>query len=144
MLYLWIGALVFFGIAEAATAALVSVWFIIGSGVALLCCALGAHIWVQIAAFAVVSFLALLALRPLAKRNLNKTFTPTNADRVLGKAAKVTERIENEIGAGAVYIDGKTWSARSEDGAVIEKDVMVTVREVDGVKLIVAEKQKEE
>lgn len=139
MLYFWIGALVLFGIAEAATAALVSVWFIIGSAVALLCCAIGAQLWVQITAFAVVSFLALLALRPLAKRSLNKTFTPTNADRVLGKAAKVTERIENEIGAGAVYIDGKTWSARSECGTVIEKGTMVTVKKMDGVKLIVSE-----
>ena len=51
--------------------------------------------------------------------------------------ARVTERIDNDVPTGAVYIDGKTWSARSADGSPIEKDVMVRILRMEGVKLYV-------
>ena len=41
------------------------------------------------------------------------------ADRVLGKTARVVEAIDNTVPTGAVYIDGKTWSARSRSGAAV-------------------------
>ena len=56
--------------------------------------------------------------------------------------AKVTETVDNENAAGAVYIDGKTWSARSEDGAVIPAGEIVTIVRMEGVKLFV-KKEKE-
>ena len=55
----------------------------------------------------------------------------------------MVEEICNENAVGAVYIDGKTWSARSEDGVVIEKDAMVTIVRMEGVKLFVR-KEKED
>ena len=62
---------------------------------------------------------------------------PTNADRLLGQTAKVTETIDNENAAGAVYADGKTWSARSADGTVIPAGEMVRIHKLQGVKLLV-------
>ena len=62
---------------------------------------------------------------------------PTNADRVLGMTARVTETIENQYGQGAVYVDGKTWSARSAGGERILRDQEVEVTAMEGVKLIV-------
>ena len=38
---------------------------------------------------------------------------------------------------GAVYIDGKTWFARSSTGEIIEPDAMVRVIRMEGVKLYV-------
>ena len=142
MTVIWIVAIIVFGIAEAATAGLVSIWFVAGSIAALVVCELGGALWLQFVLFFAVSVFALIATRPLARKALDKTITPTNADRVLRHSAKVTETVDNENTAGAVYIDGKTWSARSEDGTVIPAGEIVTIVRMEGVKLFV-KKEKE-
>lgn len=143
MTVIWIAAIIVFGVAEAVTAGLVSVWFVLGAAAGLITAELGGTLWLQVALFLTVSVAALIATRPLARRMLDKTITPTNADRVLRRWARVTERVDNKHSTGAVYIDGKTWTARSEDGIVIEKDAMVTVVRMEGVKLFVKEKKEE-
>ena len=100
---------------------------------------LGAALWVQIVLFFVVSIAALAATRPLVQRMLRRDETPTNADRVLGQTARVTETIDNTVPTGAVYADGKTWTARSASGRVIPKDTMVKVQRMEGVRLFVEE-----
>ncbi len=143
MTFLWLAAIILFGIAEAATAGLVSIWFVAGSVAALLTAQLNAALWVQIVVFLAVSIAALVATRPLAHKMMAKTIVPTNADRVLHHRAKVVERIDNENACGAVYIDGKTWSARSESGAGIPEGAVVTVKRMEGVKLFVEEEKEE-
>ncbi len=76
--------------------------------------------------------------RPLVKKYVNNKVEPTNADIVIGKECRVTERIDNIAGTGAVYVDGKTWTARSEDDTPIAEGELVTAVRIDGVKLIVA------
>ena len=141
MLVVWIAAIVVFGVAEAATAGLVSIWFVGGAVAALAAAALGAALWAQFALFCAVSAVLLVATRPLARRMREKV-VPTNLDRVLHRAARVTETVDNERSTGAVYIDGKTWTARSEDGAVIDRDAMVEVVRMEGVKLFVRKKEE--
>ena len=136
MNWIWLGAVVAFGVLEAATAALVSIWFVGGAAVALLASFLGAALWLQMVLFLVVSAAALAATRPLA-RKMRTEAVPTNLDRVIGAAARVTEEIDNDAGTGAVYVEGKTWSARSADGSVIPIGTQVTVRRMEGVKLFV-------
>ena len=137
MTIIWIAAIIIFGIAEAATAGLVSIWFVAGAVAALVATELGAALWFQFATFLVVSVLALTATRPLARKMLDKTIVPTNADRVLHHEAKVTETVDNENATGAVYIDGKTWTARSDSGEIIEKGKMAKIVRMEGVKLYV-------
>lgn len=137
LLYIWIGAIVLFGIVEAATAGLTSIWFVLGGVAGLITAVCGGELWLQITLFLVVSVAALIATRPLVKRLSSGKSVATNADRVLGGTARVTETIDNTVPCGAVYIDGKTWSARSESGAVIPEGVLVTVRRMEGVKLFV-------
>ena len=98
---------------------------------------LGAALWLQFAVFLVVSVLALIATRPLARKMLDKTIVTTNGDRVLHHEAKVTETVDNENATGAVYIDGKTWTARSDSGEIIEKGKMAKIVRMEGVKLYV-------
>lgn len=134
----WVAALVVFLIVEAVTAGLVSIWFVFGSLVALICAALGAAVWLQIFWFVIVSVATLVLTRPLVKRYVDSRSVATNADRSIGRAAVVTERIDNLAGAGAVKLDGVVWTARSTDDAVaIETGERVTVRAIEGVKLIV-------
>ena len=137
MIWIWLGAIVLFGVVEAATAGLVSIWFVAGALAALIAVLLGAGIWVQLVAFVVVSAAALALTRPLVKKITAGRSVPTNADRVLGRTARVTETIDNDSASGAVYVDGKTWTARSVDGIVIPVGEQVEVSSMEGVKLLV-------
>jgi len=136
---LWLAALVVFLIGEGLTTALTSIWFAAGALVALIIVAIAPElIWLQIVVFIVVSGLALLFTRPLAKRYFNaKSMRATNADRVLDMTGVVKEEIDNLKGTGLVYVDGKDWTARSTDGQIISKDALVQIRRIEGVKLMV-------
>ena len=61
MIVIWIAAIVVFGIVEAVTVGLVSIWFVLGAVAGLLAAVLGAALWVQIVLFFVVSIAALAA-----------------------------------------------------------------------------------
>ena len=137
MIWVWLGAAVVFGIVEALTAGLVSIWFVAGSAAALIAAFLGAGLGLQVALFLVVSAAALAATRPLVRRYAEGKAVPTNLDRVLGDSGKVTETIDNENSTGAVYVDGKTWTARSADGSVIPAGTVVEILRMEGVKLFV-------
>ena len=130
-------AIVIFGVVEAATVGLVSIWFVIGSAAGLIAAVLDAPIWLQVVVFFIVSIAALIATLPLVRKLGSKGGTATNADRVLGGTARVTETIDNTIPSGEVYIDGKTWTARSESGSVIAPETLVKVIRLEGVKLYV-------
>lgn len=134
---IWIAAIIIFGVAEAMTAGLVSIWFVIGSVAGLIAAACDAQVWLQVVLFFVVSIAALLVTRPLVRKFAKKDNVATNADRVLGGMARVTEAIDNTVPTGAVYVDGKTWSARSADGSTIPVGEMVRVVRMEGVRLFV-------
>ena len=51
--------------------------------------------------------------------------------------AQVVEAVDNEKASGAVYVDGKTWTARSTDGHSIPAGTQVQIQRIEGVKLIV-------
>ena len=133
----WLALLLLFAGAEALTVGLTSVWFAAGALAALTAALLGGALWIQIALFLIVSVLCLLAVRPLARRHLNNKVEATNADRVIGEQAQVTEDIDNIHGRGAVVIRGVAWSARSEDGLPVPAGSLVRVLRIEGVKVFV-------
>ena len=144
MEYVWIAALVLFVVIEAATVSLVSIWFAVGSLTALVTAFAGGQVWLQVVVFVVVSGLVLGLLRPAARKYLNVKKRPTNADRALGELCQVTERIDNVAGTGSVFVEGKSWSARSKDGRPIEAGILVRTVAIQGVKLIVETTEAEE
>ena len=139
----WLIVMVLFLAVEAVTVGLVCIWFAAGSRIALLAAMCGAQLWLQIVVFIIVSAATLYFTRPLVKRYVNSKVEPTNADMVIGKECRVTETVDNIAGTGAVYVDGKTWTARSENDEVIQAGTLVTAKSIDGVKLIVAAPEKE-
>ena len=135
-IFLWLALFVVFLIVEAGTVALVSIWFALGALAALVSCALGAEMWLQIAVFLVVS-LVLLAV--LWKRVRNKlTTTKTNVDSMIGAEGYVTEAIDNLSYTGRVKLGGITWAARSTSGAGIPVGTLVKVERIEGVKVFVS------
>lgn len=138
MKIVWLVLLIVFGVGEAATVGLTCAWFALGSLAALICTMLGGAVWLQVAVFVLVSAVSLALARPLAKKFLLPGYSATNADRVIGQEAVVTQAIDNLRGQGQVNIAGQTWTARSESGAVIAQGELVRVLRIEGVKVFVA------
>ena len=95
MVYVWLGLIVAFIAVEAATVNLVSIWFIGGAVAGLVCAILDVSALLQWAVFIAVSAGLLALLRPVLKKYLRVKPTKTNADRLVGQEALVTEQIDN-------------------------------------------------
>jgi len=137
MQWVWVAALVLFTLAEAATGAIVSLWFMGGSLVAFLLAMFGLPIWLQILCFVVVSLVLLLLLRPYLRKIVEDRKVPTNADSLVGKVILVTEDIDNLHNKGVVRVQGVDWAAFSTDGKPIAKETPVRILSVHGTRLCV-------
>lgn len=138
MLMLWVLVLAVSLLAEAATAALLSIWFVCGSIVALIACLMGASGVVQYVCFISVSTLSFLIIHPVIKKNGHGSdMLQNNVERYIGKRAQVTEPIDNIHGTGRVVYNGVSWAARSEEDTIVIKDGFVIITEVNGAKLTV-------
>lgn len=134
----WLALLLFFAVTEAATIALVSIWFAAGALAALLATIFTNDIWIQILLFVVVSAVTMAVVRPLARKYVLPHRVPTNADRVIGREGVITQAVDNLAPAGVVVVAGMAWTARSDSGENIPEGTVVTVRRIEGVKLFVA------
>lgn len=134
----WLSWVIIFAALEGVTTALVSIWFVAGALAALIAALAGLGFQSQALAFAVVSLLALCAVRPFCTRFLTpRGTTPTNADRLIGKEGIVLETIDNLTAQGQVKVAGQQWSARSASGEAILAGSLVTVVRIEGVRLFV-------
>lgn len=135
---IWLGILAVLLVIEALTAGLTTIWFAGGALIALLAGLAGAEIWLQVILFLAVSFLLLIFTRPAAVRFMNRKTEATNVDALIGRQAVVREAIHNLRETGLVRVDGLDWMARTKDPEqIIEKDAVVRILEINGVKLIV-------
>ncbi|HCX61878.1 MULTISPECIES: NfeD family protein [Sedimentibacter] len=127
-------------IIEAATLGLATIWFAIGALVAWLIYLTGVNLHVQIMVFLFVSIITLVLTRPIAVEKLKIGKSRTNADSLIGEQVKVIETINNINNEGTVKARGQIWSAKSTNDEIIEKDELVVVVEIKGVKLLVKRK----
>ena len=122
MTQFWLIAIALLLLVEFATSALTTIWFV----------------WLQVLLFIAGSAVLLVLTRPIAVKMLRKGTVATNADSLIGQEAVVTEKIDNLRSTGTVQINGQEWTARSVNPEhIIEKDEVVMVRSIEGVKLIV-------
>ena len=137
MSVVWLVLMVLLFIIEAATAGLTVIWFALGALAALIAALFGAQVWLQVLWLLVGSIATLWFARPLALKYLSGRGVATGADRVVGMEGVGCEDIDSLAGTGAVKLDGKEWTARSDSGANIPSGSVVKVRRIEGVKLIV-------
>ena len=138
MTIFWLIAFIIFVVGEAVTMGLVAIWFAVGALGALAAAALGGGLWLQIAVFLILSALSLMLLKPLSRKWMaGHKAARTNADRVIGETALVTEDIDNTMATGQVQVDGQIWTARSAHGVVIPAGSRVKVLSIQGVKVMV-------
>ena len=139
MMIFWLVALAALLVLEGLTAALTTIWFAGGALIAAILAFAGVGLIPQFVVFLVVSIVLLVFTRPLAKKALAVDKTNTNVDSLIGQKAVVTETIDNLAQTGKVLINDVDWTARTEDGMpAIEKKAVVTIKKVQGVKLIVS------
>ena len=137
MVYVWLGLIVAFIAVEAATVNLVSIWFIGGAVAGLVCAILDVSALLQWTAFIAVSAGLLALLRPVLKKYLRVKPMKTNADRLVGQEALVTEQIDNLRETGAIRINGVLWTAKSADDTQIPIGTRVVIERIEGAKVYV-------
>ena len=136
--WIWLGLLILFILAEAATVVLVSIWFAGGALVGMLLAALHAPVWLQVLGALAASAVLLCFTRPVAMKHFNRSRVKTNVEDLKGKQAIVTSEINNLMGVGQVIVGGQEWSARNAvENEVIPEGMVVTIEQIKGVKLIV-------
>lgn len=130
--------------AEVATAGtLVSIWFCAGALTAAALSYTGFGLRSQFIVFVISSSAMMFLLRPAAVKYFNKGFQPTNADRIIGQRAFITEEISGQGGVGAVKADGKIWTAINiNDGECLPVGTEVTIEEIKGIRVFVKKNQK--
>lgn len=104
--------------------------FSIGAVFALISAVVGLNIYWQLFIFAVFSLLSVLFVRPVALRYLHKNEPnkPSNADALMGRTGRVTEKIKAGA-SGYVQIDGDLWKAVSNSDIAVGTTVRVIGRE---------------
>ena len=99
--------------------------------------ALGAPVWGQFVAFALVAIVLMFLARPPLKAYLLAS-TPnmlTNVEALAGREATVLQRV-SETG-GLVQLNGGQWSARSVDKLSFAEGASVRVVRIDGAVAVV-------
>lgn len=135
---MWFGVIILTVILEAMNGQLISIWFMLGSVVALIVSFFDVPFIWQLVVFLALSIISLIVSRPFVKKFLKLRIEDTNSGRCLGKVGVVTEEIGSGTEAkGQVKVLGNIWTAMSSNDEVISVGSEVTVLKIDGVKLIV-------
>ncbi len=97
--------------------------------------------WLQWLVFGVGGLVFSGALRPIAKRQLEKGPTlKSNIESMEGRKGVVQEPVDGRANTGTVLVGGAVWSARpaGDDFATIPEGTDVEIHQVRGATLIVA------
>ena len=111
----WLVVIVVFVAIELNTMALTTIWFAGGALAAFFTAYAGFSVKVQLVIFLIVSLILLIFTRPFASKYINKGTVKTNADGLIGKKARVTAEINNQLSQGAAVVGGQEWTARAEE-----------------------------
>ena len=134
---LWIILAVIFSVIEIFTFNMVTIWFVAGSVFALFASLVGSSTLVQVWVFAISTLLCLIFTKPFISKKLSFKKTSTNADRIIGMTGIVTEDIKSNKFSGKVKVNGQEWSAVCIDNGEKNKGDVVTVKDIQGVRLFV-------
>lgn len=139
----WLLIFIVLLVIEIGTMGLTTIWFAGGVLAAFIMGIIGFGTGVQIAVFSIVSIVLLVSTRPIALKYFNKERQKTNAESLIGKQALVLEEVDTLHNKGVVEVNGQEWSAKTEEpSGVIAKNTVVTIEGIQGVKLIIKEKEE--
>ncbi|MDD2715276.1 MAG: NfeD family protein [Candidatus Wallbacteria bacterium] len=104
---------------------------------------LGVSFKFQLLAFSLITLIVLATFRDVYLKLISKKTDSyvSNVGGLIGREATVTEDIDNKNGIGRARVGGELWAARSENDSIVKAGMLVTVKQVDGNKVIVALKE---
>ena len=139
----WLLIFIVLLVIEIGTMGLTTIWFAGGALAAFIMGIIGFGTGVQIAVFSIVSIVLLVSTRPIALKYFNKERQKTNAESLIGKQALVLEEVDTLHNKGVVEVNGQEWSAKTEEpSGVIAINTVVSFDGIQGVKLIIKEKEE--
>ncbi len=138
MILYWLAIIVLLTIIEAFTINLTTIWYIISGILALIISIFVDSFLIQFAIFVIVGTLLLMTTRKTLMKLFKNKNVETNLDRVVGMTGIVTEKIDGEY--GEVKVDGKKWTAYSDEKIDVHEKVKVL--QINGVKLKVKKEGK--
>lgn len=130
----WLIAMLVLSFIEIITINLVTIWFVVSAGLALITSLFVDSFYVQFLVFGIAGLVLMVLTRPMLNKLLKKDKEKTNLDRVIGMNGVCTEEIKRNV-VGEVKVDGKRWSATSQEKINVGDEVLIT--DISGVKLIV-------
>ena len=136
-LLLWGILIVVSIVVELITDELTIIWGTVGAIFALISAALKAPIWLQLIIFFVFTISFLLIFKPIIEKNRKKETIHTNADRIIGMVAVVSESFK-ENSVGKVTVNGQTWRAIGVSNDEFFEGEKVQVEGLSGTKVIVS------
>ena len=140
MTIIWLVLIIAFLTAEILTVGLVSIWFAGGALVAVILSLFEVAPLIQVSVFFLVSIVLLVSTRKIFVEKLNTGKENTNVDALIGETGQVILTI-NPMEIGQVKVSGQVWSALADDQLLtIEEGSYVTIKAIEGVKLIVVPK----
>lgn len=132
MVLWWLAIILICAFLEVITVNLVTIWFIASGIVTLIISIFVDSMLVQFGIFVFLGIFLLVTTRKSLQKMVNVRREHTNLDRIYGMNGVVTEEISKNK-TGVVKVDGKYWSAVSDED--IPVDSVVKVLEINSVKL---------
>ena len=97
------------------------------------------NITIQIAVFVISSILLVFLTKPFVKKFMkNSANISTNAYSIIGKTGIVISDIDPITGKGQIKIENEVWSAKTNNQEKIQKDALIKVDSIEGVKAVVS------
>lgn len=126
-------------IIEIITTGFLVFWFSLGALLAMIVSLFTENIIIQTTLFIISSTILIFATKPFLKKFAkHDESVKTNVYSIIGKTGIVTTDIDSINGTGQIKVDGEIWSAIGEKELTISKGTEVEIKEIKGVKAIVA------
>ena len=132
MFYVWLTIVVLLTIVEAMTVNLTTIWFVVSGLVAIGLSFVTDIFLIQFGVFVCLGIVLLIVTKPFVKKFLDSRDAKTNFDRIIGMNGIVLKEI-NDVDNGEVKVDGKIWTAYSDDSLKVNDKVKVL--EISGSKI---------
>lgn len=132
MWYYWLFLVILLAIIEISTNNMVTIWYILSAFVALILSFFVDSFVVLFFIFVVLGTILLITTKPILDKRIKIKKEKTNLDKVVGMTGITTLDISPNKN-GEVLVDGKRWTAFSEEQIKINEKVVVL--EIQGVKL---------
>lgn len=144
--HIWIIVAVVLFVAEILTPGFVLAAFGVGCLASALASLAGLGLAWQLLVFSIGTLGSFVGIRPFVLRKLHPGDRgyQSGVEGLVGKDARVLERVDPAADTGRVMVGGEDWRAVSGIGQPIEAGSLVTVVGVDGAKLIVVPEALEE